>query len=94
MNVDRLSYSEALRIRKFLADISILVDHVVINRLKPDDSIAAITEEFDSRIVSVLPMAGGELVGLPALQNYLTRFRHLFADKMAVCQSINPCVPS
>ena len=70
MNADRLSLSEALRIRKRLDDLSIAVDHVVVNKVKAGDGASALAGQIESKQVSFLPLAEDVLVGLPSLQAY------------------------
>ena len=93
MNADRLSLSEALRIRRVLADISIPIDRAVVNKVKPEDSMTAITSEFDPRSVSVLPLADCDLIGVQALQRYVMHHENLFPE-MSPLGRLNHCVSS
>jgi arsenite/tail-anchored protein-transporting ATPase len=71
MNTDRLSFSEAMRIGRRLADIAIAIDRVVVNKVRKGDRISAIGEVFDADRISVLPLYEQELVGLGVLQAYV-----------------------
>ena len=73
MNADRLSLSEALRIRNRLEDLSINVDRVVVNKVRPGDGAAALAGQIESRRVAFLPLADDALVGLASLQTYAQR---------------------
>ncbi len=73
MNADRLSLSEALRIRKRLNDLSIAIDHIVVNKVTVGDGAAALAGQIESKQVSFLPLADQVLVGLPSLQAYATQ---------------------
>ena len=60
MNNDKLSFSEAFRIRKKLTDIGIVIDRVVINKLKEDENTPEIENEFkDQKIARLPPSARG-----------------------------------
>ena len=70
MNADRLSLSEALRIRKRLGDLSIAVDRVVVNKVNGGDGAAALGGQVEAGQVSLLPLADDPIVGLASLQAY------------------------
>ena len=70
MNADRLSLSEALRIHKRLDDLSIAIDHVVVNKVRDGDGAATLVKEVGSKQASFLPLADKALVGLHSLQAY------------------------
>jgi arsenite-transporting ATPase len=71
MNNDKLSFSEAFRIRKKLTDISIVIDRIVINKLHADESTAEIENEFKDQKISKLPLAPEGLTGYEVLKNYI-----------------------
>lgn len=71
MNNDRLSLSEALRIREKLTAIGIGIHKVIINKLTRDEATEVIDEAFGNCSITRFPLAPGGLVGHAALENYL-----------------------
>ncbi len=71
MNNDKLSFSEAFRIRKKLTDISIVIDRIVINKLNPDENTAGIENEFKDQKIARLRLAPAGLTGYDVLQDYI-----------------------
>jgi arsenite-transporting ATPase len=71
MNNDRLSLSEALRIREKLIAIGIGIHKVTINKLTRDEATEVIDEAFGNCSITRLPLAPGGLVGYATLENYL-----------------------
>lgn len=71
MNNDKLSFSEAFRIRQKLTDIRIKIDRIVINKLKEDESIAEIEKEFKDQKISRLRLAPEGLTGYDMLKDYI-----------------------
>ncbi len=82
MNADRLSLSEALRIRKRLADLSMAVDRVVVNKVTPDDGAEALVAPLAGERIAYLPLADAPLVGLSSLQAYAARQQATLHDFM------------
>ena len=70
MNNDKLSFSEAYRIRQKLADISIIIDRIVINKLRADESTQKIEKEFVQQKVGRFPFAPEGLSGISVLETY------------------------
>lgn len=71
MNPDRLSFSEAVRIRQRLAGAGIEIDRVAVNKVKTDKGLAEIQRIFGPDRLSLLPTAVGELVGRQPLEAYV-----------------------
>jgi arsenite-transporting ATPase len=71
MNVDRLSLSEAVRIKNKLSDIEMRIDCVVINKLKDGQSTNAITAEFSDQKICSFPLSEKDLSGLEELNAYI-----------------------
>ena len=71
MNNDKLSFSEAFRIRKKLSDISIVIDRIVINKLKEDENTPEIENEFKDQKIAKLRLAPEGLTGYEVLKNYI-----------------------
>jgi len=70
MNSDRLSFSEALRIRKRLADIPIDIARVVVNKMGPGETTADIAGAFPRLPLATLPLVPGGILGLTGLQQF------------------------
>jgi arsenite-transporting ATPase len=71
MNNDKLSFSEAFRIRKKLTDIRIAIDRIVINKLGENESTAEIEKEFKDQKIAKLRLAPEGLTGYDVLKNYI-----------------------
>jgi arsenite-transporting ATPase len=71
MNNDKLSFSEAFRIRKKLTDISIVIDRIVINKLQADENTTGIENEFRDQKIARLRLAPEGLTGYEVLKNYI-----------------------
>ena len=71
MNNDKLSFSEAFRIRKKLTDISIVIDRIVINKLHADESTTGIENEFKDQKIARLRLAPEGLTGYEVLKDYI-----------------------
>jgi len=71
MNNDKLSFSEAFRIRKKLTDISIVIDRIVINKLQADESTTGIENEFKDQKIARLRLAPEGLTGYEVLKDYI-----------------------
>jgi arsenite-transporting ATPase len=71
MNNDKLSFSEAFRIRQKLTDINIVIDRIVINKLLTDESTAGIETEFKEQKIARLRLAPEGLTGYEVLKNYI-----------------------
>ena len=80
MNNDKLSFSEAYRIRQKLADISIGIDRIVINKLNPDESTAEIENEFKEQTLGRFPVAPKGLSGYAALKDYIEVYKEAFQE--------------
>lgn len=71
MNNDRLSFSEAFRIRQKLADIDIVIDRIVVNKLEADQSTARIETEFKDQKIAKFGLAPQDLTGYEVLKDYI-----------------------
>jgi arsenite-transporting ATPase len=72
MNNDKLSFSEAFRIRKKLSDIGIAINRIVINKLAQDESTTEIENEFKEQKIGKLRLAPEGLTGYEVLKNYIS----------------------
>jgi arsenite-transporting ATPase len=80
MNNDRLSLSEALRIREKLAAIDIGIHRVVVNKWHQDEDTVTIDREFGNEQIFRIPLAPGGLVGYSVLKEYMSVIRDDFLD--------------
>jgi len=80
VNVDKLSFSEAVRIKRKLADINIKIDHIVINKLRPMENTDAIIAEFKGRRILSFPLSDKFIVGLQAINDYINSNRQMFLE--------------
>ena len=80
MNNDKLSFSEAFRIRKKLTDISIVIDRIVINKLHADESTTGIENEFKDQKIARLRLAPEGLTGYEVLKDYIAANTEAFLN--------------
>ena len=80
MNNDKLSFSEAFRIRQKLADIGIKIDRIVINKLKYNENTTEIEKEFKEQKIGKLLLAPEGLTGYEVLQDYIEAHAEVFHE--------------
>ena len=80
MNNDKLSFSEAFRIRQKLLDISIAIDRIVINKVVPSENIERIESEFKDQKITRFPFLAGGLSGYAALTDYIAENDNSFQE--------------
>ena len=80
MNIDKLSFSETNRIRQKLKDIGIIIDSVVINKLKPNDNVDEIVNKFESQKIIEFPLSPKSIIGLPAIKEYIAKNSKVFVN--------------
>ena len=81
MNNDKLSFSEAFRIRKKLSDISIAIDRIVINKLAQDENTTEIENAFKEQKIGKLWLASEGLTGYEVLKKYIKAHPEAFEDR-------------
>ena len=81
MNNDKLSFSEAFRIRKKLSDISIAIDRIVINKLAQDENTTEIENAFKEQKIGKLWLASEGLTGYGVLKKYIKAHPEAFEDR-------------
>jgi arsenite-transporting ATPase len=81
MNNDKLSFSEAFRIRKKLSDISIAIDRIVINKLAQGESTTEIENEFKEQKIGKFRLAPQGLTGYNVLKNYIEANMEAFEER-------------
>jgi arsenite-transporting ATPase len=80
MNNDKLSFSEAFRIREKLNDIGIIIDQIVINKLMKDENTAEIENEFSDQKIAKLNLAPEGLTGYEVLKDYIAANAEAFLN--------------
>ncbi len=78
MNNDKLSFSEAFRIRQKLLDINIAINRIVINKIGPSETTEKIENEFKAQKISRFPFLAGGLSGYAALRDYIAENAEAF----------------
>jgi carbon starvation protein CstA len=80
LNNDKLSFSEAFRIKKKLMDIGINIESVLVNkseyRVIPDE----IRDEFNNQKILLFPFSSNHILGYQAINEYLDENREIFAE--------------
>lgn len=71
LNDDRLSLSEAIRIRDGLTTQGMAIDRLVVNRADPAGSGDRVSSAFGSLPISRLPAAPEALIGMATLKKYM-----------------------
>jgi arsenite-transporting ATPase len=71
LNTDRLSFSEAVRIRQKLTEIGIDIGRMVINKLKNAEPTEDIENTFNEYPITRFPLSSSELSGLESLKKYI-----------------------
>jgi len=81
MNNDRLSFSEAFRIKKKLNDIGIDIESVLIN--KSQDRVIAdeVRNEFCHQKIALFPFSSKNILGYQAINAYIDENVELFANR-------------
>ncbi|MGD2185231.1 MAG: TRC40/GET3/ArsA family transport-energizing ATPase [Desulfobacterales bacterium] len=80
MNNDKLSFSEAFRIRQKLLDINIAINRIVINKVEPSETTEKIENEFKAQKFSRFPFLTGGLSGYAALMDYIAENAEAFRN--------------
>jgi len=80
LNNDKLSFSEAFRIKKKLMDIGINIESVLVNkseyRVIPDE----VRDEFNHQKIALFPFSSKNILGYQAITEYLDENREIFAE--------------
>ena len=80
MNNDKLSYSEAFRIKKKLSDIGIKIESVLIN--KSQDRVIAdeVRYEFTNQKIALFPYSSKNILGYQAINAYIDENSELLVN--------------
>jgi arsenite-transporting ATPase len=81
MNNDKLSFAEAFRTNKKLADIGIHVDRVVINKAQGNKIPDEVKTEFNSPKIVLFPLSAKNLLGYEILKEYINTNSGAFCQR-------------
>jgi len=80
MNTDRLSFSEAFRIKKKLKDIGITIDSVIINKAQSNEVPDKVQDEFNNQKIALFPLSSKSLLGYKAINEYIDENNEIFLE--------------
>ena len=80
MNNDRLSFSEAFRIKKKLLDIGINIESILINKSQSKTIPVEVRNEFNKQKIVLFPFSAKDILGYQAINEYLDENSEIFAD--------------
>ncbi len=80
VNIDRLSLSEAVRIKNKLSGLRIRLDRVVINKVRAEENTEEIKAEFEDQKILSFPHSERNLFGLDSINAYLNLNREMLLD--------------
>jgi arsenite-transporting ATPase len=80
MNNDKLSFSEAFRIKEKLSDIGIHIDSVLINKSQSKEIPDEVRDEFSNQKITLFPFSLKNILGYQAINEYLDENREIFAE--------------
>jgi arsenite-transporting ATPase len=78
MNNDKLSFSEAFRIKKKLNNIGIHIDSVLINKSNSKEIPDEVRKEFSHHKIALFPFSSKSIVGCKALNEYIDENNGIF----------------
>jgi len=78
MNNDKLSFSEAFRIKKKLSDIEINIESVLINKSQSKDIAHEVRNEFNNHKIALFPFSSKNIIGYQAIREYIDENTELF----------------
>ena len=78
MNTDRLSFSEAFRIKKKLNDIGIKIESVIINKAQSKAVPDKVKDEFNHQKIALFPRSSKSLLGYRAINEYIDENNEIF----------------
>jgi arsenite-transporting ATPase len=80
MNNDRLSFSEAFRIKQKLMDIGINIDTLIINKSQNIEIPDEVRKEFHSQKTVLYPFSSKSLLGYKAINEYVDENHEIFLE--------------
>jgi arsenite-transporting ATPase len=78
MNIDRLSFSEAFRIKKKLKDIGINIASVIINKSQSKEIPSEVRDEFNNQKLALFPLSSKSILGYKAIAEYIDENNEIF----------------
>jgi arsenite-transporting ATPase len=78
LNDDKLSFSEAFRIKKKLNDIGIHIETVLINKSNSKGIPDEVRDEFNNQKITPFPFSSKKLLGLKAINDYIDENNEIF----------------
>jgi len=78
MNNDKLSFSEAFRIKKKLNDIGIKIESVLINKSQTEPIADEVQNEFKNHKITRFPFSANYILGYQAITQYIDENKELF----------------
>lgn len=81
MNNDKLSFSEAFRIKKKLNDIGIHIESVIINKSESNKIPNEVKNEFNNQKIILFPFSSKNILGYQAINEYIDGNREIFCPK-------------
>ena len=80
LNNDKLSFSEAFRIKKKLLDIEINIESILINKSQSKTIPDEIRNEFSNQKIALFPFSSKNILGYQAINEYLDENSEIFAE--------------
>ncbi len=80
MNNDKLSFSEAFRIKKKLKDIGINIESVIINKAESKEVPDEVRDEFNNPQIVLFPLSSKSLLGHKAINEYVDENNEIFLE--------------
>ena len=78
MNNDRLSFSEAFRIKKKLKDIGINIETIIINKAQSKEVPDEVRNEFNNQKMALFPFSSKSILGYQAINEYIDENNEIF----------------
>jgi arsenite-transporting ATPase len=80
MNHDRLSFSEAFRIKKKLKDIGINIETIIINKAQSKEAPDEVRNEFNNQKIALFPLSSKSILGYKAINEYIDENNEIFLE--------------
>ena len=88
MNDDRLSFSEAIRIKQKLNDVGIHLHRIIINKACHEEIPKDIRREFAHQTIEMFPYSSKHILGLQTIAEYIETNKKLFTTAL---QNVTEC---
>jgi arsenite-transporting ATPase len=79
LNNDKLSLSEAFRIKRKLMDIGIDIESVLVNKSKSRAVPDEVRNEFRNQVITLFPFSSKDILGYQTINGYLDENREIFS---------------